>query len=129
MTYSNEIPANVIAYVRAGSRAELDATLAELAAAWGRVLKDRDGRALSKHHVRELDPLVDRCKRHYELLDLIGWDDGEDSDPVEMDPSGDWLCAVGEALELLDLEHPGVDTAEIEAFRLDVGLTFKRGGE
>ena len=123
MTYSNEIPANVIAYVRAGSKAELDDAGAELAAAEGRVLKDREGRPLSEHEREQRqwrDPF-ERYGRHDELLDLIGWTNTE---AVEMNPDHH-LLAVTEAVNRFERDHPGVGTAEIEAS----GLAFKRGGE
>ena len=120
MTYSNTIPANVIPYVRAGSLAELADAGAKLTEAHGQVLAER--------HLREIAPIVDRYKAHSDLVDLIGWGEEENAEAVEMDPNGNHLWAIREALERFARDRPGVGAAEIEAFCLDVGLRFKSGG-
>jgi hypothetical protein len=118
MAYSNEIPANVIPYLRRGLWADDEATTA--------VLREKEQKVFSEHHARELDSLHDRRVRHAELFELIGYPSEGDSGPVEMDPDRH-LLAVMEGLEQFRRDQPGVGTAEIEAFCLSAGL--KLGGE
>jgi hypothetical protein len=117
MTRSNEIPANVIPYVRAGSHAALADAGIELGAAEARVLKDSD-----REQRWWADP-AGRRKRHGELLDLIGRTEEDNTEAVEMRAYGHAdVLAVTEALEWFTRDRPGVGTAEIEAFCLDAGL-------
>ena len=78
---------------------------------------------VERHLGEKVRPLVERWKAHRDLLDLNGRTEKENTEAVEMDPDRH-LPTIAEALERFEHDHPGVGTAEIQAFRRDVGLAF-----
>jgi len=119
MTYSNTIPANIVVYARTGAQAELQDAVAKVQETHQRV---------GVLQSRENDDAQARAGSHRALLDLLG--DGEHA--VEL-PADNDLWALRRALERFERDHQDNARAlrEIEAFRLDTGLTFKsaEGGD
>ena len=122
MTYSNTIPAGIIPYVRTGARAALDDAEAGV--------REASQHPWAPRRPEEVAEPQGRVDAFGALLDLIGWTDDEHPRTVEIDPRGDHLWAIREALARFERDHPADDAeSEVDVFCLDVGLRFRPPSE